>query len=154
MNNSKPHKKIIFTIFLLIVSFWSFSQISKENVLKKYILRDSITKNDAVLVLYTNGTFINFGLVCNDQEKEWYIWLTSGNYLSLPYKILLKSTLEVDKMNPLLQSIKNHYKYRKDHVLIANDYEFQLETYKDYNLVLSNDKLTDNSKKIVYIETK
>lgn len=142
--------KTIFSILFILTNLYCFSQISKENVFKKYVLNDSTSKNDAVLVLYNNGTFINFGIVCNDKDKEWYIWLTSGNYLSLPEKILLKSTLEVDKMNPVLQTIKNHYKYRKDHVLIASDYESQLETYKDLPLTFDKEKLVDSSKKIEY----
>lgn len=144
----------IYLFLLLVLNIFSFSQISKEEVFKKYTLIDSISKNDAILVLYKNGTFINFGLICNEKEKEWYIWLTSGNYLTLPDKFILNSTLEVDKMNPLLNNIKNHYKYRSDHALIVNGFEYQLETYKDLSLIMNNDKLKDFSKKIEYIGVK
>lgn len=147
-------KKMIIVSILFLLSICCHAQISKEGVVKKYQFKDTIGKNDAVLVLYADETFVNFGIVCNEQEKEWYVWLTSGNYLALPGKILLKSTLEINQMNPLLNNIKNYYKYRADHALIANGYEYQLETYKDLPMMVDNEKLKDLSKKIEYKEVK
>lgn len=156
MSHLKISRKIHITFLFIIYSALCINaQISNEGVLKKYIIKDTLEEKHAELILYTNGTFLNFGLVNNKQERDWYIWFTYGNYLSVSDKLILKSANETYDMDQkMLANIKHHYIYREDYTFIKNYYEYVKEYYKDFPLMVSGNTLVDDTKEIIYIEKK
>jgi hypothetical protein len=139
---------IIFIFFDINV----YGQISNEGILKKYVIKDSTDLNDAVLILYKNGTFINFGLVNNKKEREWYLWFASGVYTMLPDKVILTSEPETNDYGKLVSSIKRYYILRPDHMLIETSYEQQRDSYVNYPLLTSKDGLYDAKREFMYFE--
>lgn len=156
MNHLNTSSRIyIAWLFVVCTAISMNAQISNERVLKKYVIKDTLEKKHAELILYENGTFLNFGLVNNKQERDWYIWFTYGNYLYLSGKLFLKSANETyDHDQKMLADIKHHYIYRPDYTFIKNYYEYVKEYYKDFPLTVSGENLIDETKEIIYIEKK
>jgi hypothetical protein len=127
-------------------------QIDEVNVQKKYVIKDSLNRNDAVLILYTNGTFINFGLSKTETQKDLSIWYTVGSFLYYEDKVLFKSNPDEINSELILNKIKNYYNLHKDYYLIKNSHRYKREVYKDYPFTVKNNNLLDERKKIEYVE--
>lgn len=129
------------------------AQINRTGIAKKYTIKDTTDEKHAELILYQNGTFLNFGLVNNKKEKDWYIWFTSGVYLSSSDKLLLKSSPDsYENDQKTLKNIKDYYIWHHDHAFISNYYEYIKESLKDYPLIYSSNLLVDTEKQIEYVE--
>jgi hypothetical protein len=127
-------------------------QIDEVNVQKKYVTKDTSNKNDAVLILYNNGTFINFGLTKTEIQKDLSIWFTLGSFLYYEDKVLFKSNPDESNSELILDKIKKYYNLHKDYYLIKNSHKYKREVYKDYPFKVKNDNLIDERKKIEYVE--
>jgi hypothetical protein len=148
-------KNLIILLFIIGYVISVNAQISNDGVFKKYIIKDTLESKHAVLILYSNGFFLNFGLADNKLEKGQHIWFTRGNYLIVPSKIFLRSiteTLETDEKT--LNSIKKYYDDCKDHAFVTTYHDYQKENYKDFSLQISDDCLIDELRKIIYVEKK
>lgn len=127
-------------------------QIDEVNVQKKYVIKDTSNKNDAVLILYTNGTFINFGLTKTEIQKDLSIWFTVGSFLYYEDKVLFKSNPDESNSALILNKIKDYYNLHNNHYLIKNSHRYKREVYKDYPFMIKNNNLLDERKKIEYVE--
>lgn len=151
--------KMIQLIFITICLFSTKNivqaQSAKPELIGKYINIDTLSENkDDVLILFKDNTFLNYGIFNNKEEKENYIWYTSGKWIATETKLLFKSIDPVPNSDQLIKSIKNSYRKRLDHLLIENYYEFVKLNYVDHPFTKKEGKLIDESKKISYIELK
>jgi hypothetical protein len=139
--------------FLLTIEMFHAQQNQTAAIFKKYIVRDtSKFEKDAMLILYTNNTYLNFGIYSNQSENDSYIWYSCGTWQNTDNVLALKTKFDIFESDFLKKGIKFYYKRRKDYVLIDTYYEFVKELYKSKDLKIEKDDLIDTQKTISYLE--
>lgn len=153
---SLKHSNMKTTILLLMLSvnLIGFAQHTMAQVQKRFVVKDTTKEHkDAILILYADKTYLNFGIYNNTTENDAYIWYNCGNFENTDSTLVLKSKYEVFDQKLLLKDIKAYYKRRKDYVLIDSYYEFVKELHKVKILKPSNEEMIDDKKAIIYKET-
>lgn len=141
------------TLFLIINVIKSKGQNLNNHILKEYYITDSLNKKDAVLILFSNDTFINFGCIKNDSLKN-KIWFSTGIYLLLPNKVLLKSNKDGPTPDNFIENIVQYYRTSSNFYIKENSTSYSFEKYNNYQINICNDLLVDINKQIKYSELK
>lgn len=147
-------------LIILVYIFNGFLNIAKsqntarEVTLKMYKSRDTTALNkDAVLILFSNNTFINYGIYFNKGEQDWYVWYTAGRWINSKDKVLMRTYETIENQQQLITDIKNAFQVNKSHSLIEKYYEFVQLNYRDYIVIMDDDLVVDPTKNILYFET-
>lgn len=147
----KRHPRLIIIALLLLVI--AFKSPAQGRVFKRFVIKDTTGINkDAVLILYDNQSFINFGIINNKAENDAYVWYAAGKWNMTDSSLSLNPQYDLFDTEFLKKDIKAYYKKRSDYRLIESYYEFVKEFYKERRLQLLNVDLTDRKKLINYTE--
>ena len=145
-------RKIVTLSLVLFQSAFLFSQNIKPAKSRIYKSATQGVNKEAVLILYNDNTFVNYGIYANDMEKDWYVWYTTGRCLNVADKILFKSNDTIRDAGTLIKAIKDSYLTLKEHILISTEYEFVELRYKDLQMFREDSLIIDGTKKITYLE--
>jgi hypothetical protein len=146
----KSLKLYLIGISVVFVSAIGFSQDFGKEVYKKFGQTDSASLNSgAVLVLYKDNTFLNYGIFKDLVHQEVYVWYTYGNWKQESGGIVCQSVLGKHDQN-VVEAIKTAYRKRLDYRLIDTYYEFVNEKYSYYSFVLKEENVIDTNKNIEY----
>ncbi|WP_317898008.1 hypothetical protein [Aurantibacillus circumpalustris] len=131
------------------------AQTSESVIFKEFVLKDSSSiYKSAVILVYNDGTFLNYGIVDNKQEQDVYVWYKSGSWKSTDNGIIFSRSTSSKKAEELKQVVKREYRSHPDRVLIQGYYEFVHEKYEEGSLLIRDSEIVDQSKKIDYVEIK
>lgn len=152
---------LIIAVIIILNGFWNNilsqkpQQKEKDSItFKRFQSKDTLTTNtNAVLIIYSNDTFINYGIHSNKEENDQYIWYTAGICLQANDKIYLKSFEPLENQEALIADIKNSYLTNRNYGLISRYFEFVQIHYKDFLIFRDEDLVIDNNKRVVYYET-
>jgi hypothetical protein len=149
----KTSSKIIITLLCMIcANAFCISKDFGKTIYKKYIQSDSTEiNNGAILILYTDSTFINYGILRDSKNQEAYIWYTVGKWKAKDQVIMCNSVPSLFHQHEVITEIKASYKTRIDHRLVQNYYEFVNEIYSYFPFTLNDNKAIDKIKHIEYI---
>jgi len=149
------HTILHILIGLLLLSSFNVlrAQATEKVIYKKYVLKDSgLIHKSAVILFYTDSTFINFGILDNKKELDLFVWYKAGTWILKNNKPECMANEKVMPEEDLKKLVKTFYRRHKDRVLIESYYEFVHESYRNGTLTVSDEQVSDNDKKINYYE--
>jgi hypothetical protein len=146
--------KLLINLLVFLQAGVLMSQTLKPAKSKVYKSTTLGVNKEAVLILYNDNTFTNYGVYSNDAEKDWYVWYTKGRCLQVGDKILFKSFDTIPDAPALIKAIKDSYLSLKEYALIRTEYEFVHLKYKDLPMFREDSLIIDGVKKITYLEKK
>jgi hypothetical protein len=139
----------IFTLSIFICNK-TVAQIPHTEIYKKYYQTDSTIHKAAVLILYANKTFINYGTLNDQYNTAHYVWFDYGNWSMKNSEILCNSNEKAYDRTKIINEIKFEYKERSDFELYNGYYDYVKQPYKNYSLIVIKNKAIDLNKKIEY----
>ncbi len=147
--------KVTMVFMVLFTGLSGFSQdYNNKEIYKKYAQEDTTGINrSAILVLYTDKTYLNFGIMNDRENMEMYVWYAYGDWTQKDSEILCKTHYTTVSQDKTIANIKFQYRFRPDYRLIDTYFEFAAERYTDYAMLLIKNKVVDLTKKIEYIES-
>ena len=152
MNRKLNFKKYLVTGILCLFCLAGVNaQSANKEVYKKYILKDSSGVNkSAIIIFYTDNTFLNFGIFDDKKALEIFVWYKEGRWSMNNNTISCSAPEKGKDTEQLKKQIKQYYKTRRDRVLIETYYEFVHEDFRDGQLSVTNEQASDSEKKIDY----
>jgi hypothetical protein len=149
------NKKVVAFLMLLFTSGAMFSQDYDKEVHRKFIQLDSNgVNNDALLILYADNTYVNFGIMNDPIDKEMYIWYAYGQWTQKGTEVSCKTYYNAYNQQKTIDGIKFYYRFRPNYRLIDSYFEFVCERYVNNTFLVILDKAIDLSKKIEYTEVR
>jgi hypothetical protein len=152
MTQLKATSRTIITILCVagITSFCIANDIGKT-IHKKYVQCDSTKiNNGAVLIFFTDSTFVNYGILKDLKNQEAHIWYTAGKWKTKEQTMLCTAVPGLFDRAVITNEIKMSYKTRIDHRLVQNYYEFVEESYTPLPFTVNGLNATDPMKQIQY----
>jgi len=148
-------KCIVLGLMPLFLCSSVLAQVVDKDVYKTYILKDtlSIYKTGAIL-LFTDSTFLNVGVVHDKEKLDVYLWYQTGNWKGSAQNIVFVANEKAMREDEMKKLIKQFYRKHRDHHLINTYYEYVHEKYRIGRMTISGETILDNDRQINYITIK
>ena len=133
MYKSSYNSLILVFVLAMLASPFMKSQVAGKQIGRKYRTTDAkCVFRDRVMLLYTDNTFINYGIVNDVANLDMYIWYASGSWTLEGNRITCNARIPVLKNEEMVVFIKNEYRNHAEYPLIENYYDFLNVPLRDY----------------------
>ncbi|MES2760869.1 MAG: hypothetical protein V4677_01630 [Bacteroidota bacterium] len=121
-----------------------------KDIYIKYQQTDTSTYRESVLILYTDKTYVNFGILNVLESPENYVSFDYGNWISANSEVVCNSNPKVFSQEKVVNEIKMYYKGTLMYSPFDDYYKYAKEPHKNYSFILIKNKAIDLTKKIEY----
>jgi len=141
-------QKLILAFLFLCYSFFSQTPKNKE-IYKEYETKTDKSGNvNAVLILYADNTFINYGAENSNNGTD--IWYTSGRWLGNNEIIMCRTNENVIDQKKLLADVADVYIFKAENSFTINNPNFRKLNYLNYTFKINEEGLSDKTVGIQY----
>jgi hypothetical protein len=147
--------KIIAICLILLGSTGFRSGTARSSdIYKRYKIKETTAHfKDALLVLYSDHTYVNFGIIYAG-VNDIYVWHSSGSWTEQNKMMVLKKNDGIFDLELLKKDIKRYYKGGPNYRFFKQSFQYISDNFKERAFSYENSELVDNRKNISYREVK